>query len=48
MLDLNTATTRGFSNMLVSCWHFMGYDDMGSWGEPLLFNGHTGPLPGLV
>ncbi len=47
-LDFNTAQTRGFSNVLVSCWHFMGYTDVTSWGEPLLFNGRTGPLPGLV
>jgi hypothetical protein len=47
-LDFNAAPTRGFSNLLVSCWHFMGYGDVTSWGEPLLFNSRTGPLPGLV
>jgi len=47
-LDFNAAPTRAFSNMLVSCWHFMGYTDVMDWGDPLLFNGRTGPLPGLV
>lgn len=48
-LDFNAAPKRGFSNLLISCWHFMGYNDVTTWGEPLLMpNGTTGPLPGLV
>jgi hypothetical protein len=48
-LDFNSAPKKGFSNLLISCWHFMGYTDVMSWGDPLLMpNGTTGPLPGLV
>ena len=47
-LDFNTAPKRAFSNMLISCWHFMGYTDVQSWGDPLLLPGGDGPLPGLV
>lgn len=48
MLDFNAAPKKAFSNMLISCWHFMGYSDVTSWGDPLLMPGGTGPLPGLV
>jgi hypothetical protein len=48
MLDFNTAPKRGFSNMLINCWHFMGYTDVDAWGDPLLMPGGSGPLPGLT
>jgi hypothetical protein len=48
MLDFNGGPKRGFSNMLISCWNFMGYSDVTSWGDPLLMPGGTGPLPNLV
>jgi hypothetical protein len=47
-LDFNSASKRGFSNMLLNCWQFMGYSDVTSWGDPLLMPGGAGPLPGLV
>ncbi|MBK7862272.1 MAG: DUF1552 domain-containing protein [Archangiaceae bacterium] len=48
MLDFNSAPKRALSNLLVSCWQFFGYNDVTSWGDPLLMPGGTGPLPGLV
>jgi hypothetical protein len=48
MVDLNSASVRGFSNLLISCWQYMGYTDVTSWGEPLLLPDGTGPLPGLT
>lgn len=48
MLDFTTAPKRGFSNMLISCWNYMGYSDVQSWGDPLLMPGGAGPLPNLV
>jgi len=34
-----------FADMLVSCFHYMGYEDVMSFGDPLLNSG--GPLPNL-
>jgi hypothetical protein len=48
MLDFNSAPKRGFSNMLISCWQYMGYSDVDSWGDPLLLPDGPGPLPGLT
>ncbi len=48
MVDVNAAPVRSFSNMLVSCWQYMGYTDVTTWGDPLLLPGGSGPLPGLV
>jgi hypothetical protein len=48
MLDFNAAPKRAFSNLLISCWQYMGYGDVVSWGDPLLMPGGTGPLPNLV
>jgi hypothetical protein len=47
-LDFNAAPVRGFSNLLISCWQFMGYNDVTTWGDPLLLPNGPGPLPGLV
>lgn len=48
MLDFSNSPKRGFSNMLVSCWQYMGYSDVTAWGEPLLLPDGDGPLPGLT
>jgi hypothetical protein len=48
MLDFSNAPVRGFSNMLISCWQYMGYSDVTTWGEPLLLPNGPGPLPGLT
>src|SRR5205823_1002207 len=32
-LDFNSAGKRGFSNMLLNCWQFMGYRDVTSFGD---------------
>jgi hypothetical protein len=48
MLDFSNAPVRGFSNMLISCWQYMGYTDVTTWGEPLLLPDGPGPLPGLT
>lgn len=47
-LAFSGSQRRGFSNLLISCWHFMGYQDVMTWGDPLLMPNGTGPLPGLV
>jgi hypothetical protein len=47
-LDFVSAPKRGFSNLLISCWHYMGYTDVTTWGDPLLLPGGGGVLPGLV
>jgi hypothetical protein len=48
MIDLNSAPKRSFSNMLISCWQYMGYSDVNTWGDPLLLPGGPGPLANLV
>lgn len=45
-LDLTRQTARGFSDMLVSCFHYMGFEDVQRFGDPRLATG--GPIPGLV
>src|SRR5947209_8812487 len=47
-LDFNAAPKRGFSNMLLNCWQFMGYGNVTSWGDPLLMPRRPGPLAGLT
>jgi hypothetical protein len=45
-LNIATASRRSFSDLLVSCFHFMGFSDVNTFGyEPL---GGGGPLPNLV
>lgn len=46
-LDLSGQSRRAFSNVLVSCFHAMGYSDVTSFGDPRLATG-TGPLSGLT
>jgi hypothetical protein len=36
-----------FSNLLISCWQYMGYN-LTTWGDPLLLPGGDGPMPGLT
>jgi Protein of unknown function (DUF1552) len=48
MLDLKSVAKRSFSNLLVSCWNYMGYSDVVEWGDPLLMPGGSGPLENLV
>lgn len=36
----------GFSEMLVSCFHFMGFEDVDLFGDPRLADG--GPVPGIT
>ena len=48
MLDLNAAPKRSFSNLLISCWQYMGYSDVTTWGDPLLLPGGPGPLANLT
>lgn len=36
----------GFSEMLVSCFHYMGFEDVASFGDPRLAEG--GPVPGIT
>lgn len=36
-----------FSDLLVACFHYMGFDDVTTFGDERLSNG-TGPLPGLI
>lgn len=45
-LNLQSAATRGFSDVLVSCMHYMGYEDVRTFGEPELATG--GPVTGLT
>lgn len=47
-LDLQSVPKRGFSNMLLSCWHYMGYPDVQSWGAPELLPAGGGGIPGLT
>ncbi|MET0793994.1 MAG: DUF1552 domain-containing protein, partial [Polyangiaceae bacterium] len=44
LLDFNN--TQSFADMLVSCFQYMGFSDVTSFGDPLLNTG--GPLPGLT
>ena len=46
-LDLAGQSRRAFSNVLVSCFHAMGYSDVTAFGDPRLASG-TGPLSGLT
>ncbi len=43
LLDFNNK--QSFADMLVSCFQYMGFDDVTSFGDPLLNSG--GPLPNL-
>jgi hypothetical protein len=43
-LDLGNSQRRGFSNALVSCWQYMGFN-RDAWGAPELFAAGTGGLP---
>lgn len=43
---LDFANSQGFSEMLVSCFHYMGFEDVEDFGDPRLFAG--GPLPDLT
>jgi len=43
LIDFQNKAT--FADMLVSCFHYMGYEDVMSFGDPLLNSG--GPLPNL-
>jgi hypothetical protein len=45
-VDLRNAARNGFSDMLVSCFHAMGYTDVTTFGDPRLGSG--GPLAGLT
>jgi Protein of unknown function (DUF1552) len=47
-LDLSGVAKRSFSNLLVSCWNYMGFTDHDAWGAPELFPNGTGPMPGLI
>lgn len=44
LLDFNNQVS--FSDMLVSCFHYMGFEDVATFGDPRLASG--GPLKGLV
>jgi hypothetical protein len=44
LLDFNNKNS--FADMLVSCFQYMGFDDVTSFGDPLLNSG--GPLPNLT
>jgi hypothetical protein len=44
LLDFDNERT--FADMLVSCFHYMGFEDVTSFGDARLNDG--GPLPGLV
>jgi hypothetical protein len=46
-LDLATASNKSFSNLLVSCFHYMGFNDVNTFGYAPLMTG-TGGLPNLV
>ena len=50
MLDLTGKKQRGLSNLLISLWNYMGYNDADTqkWGEPLLMPDGPGPMPNLV
>jgi hypothetical protein len=43
---LDFANKASFADMLVSCFQYMGFTDVTSFGDPLLNSG--GPLPGLT
>ncbi len=43
---LDFRNTMGFSEMLVSCLHYMGFEDVQMFGDPRLANG--GPVPDIV
>jgi hypothetical protein len=43
---LNLRNDTGFSEMLVSCLHYMGFEDVDRFGDPRLANG--GPVPGIT
>lgn len=47
MLDLTNKPKRGLSNLLISLWNFMGYEDVTTWGEPLLMPDGAGAMPNL-
>ena len=47
-LDFTSAPKRSFSNMLISCWNYMGFSDVQSWGATELLPGGGGPLAGLT
>jgi hypothetical protein len=46
-LDVNAKTQRSFSNVLVSCFQYMGFNDVTTFGDPNLMDG-TGGLPNLT
>ncbi|MFO0722997.1 MAG: DUF1552 domain-containing protein [Myxococcota bacterium] len=46
-LDLASASRRGFENVLVSCFHAMGFTDTTSFGDARMSTG-TGELPNLT
>lgn len=48
MIDLASVPKRSMSNVLISAWQFMGFNDVTTWGDPLLLPGGGGPVPGLV
>jgi hypothetical protein len=43
---LDFGNDMGFSEMLVSCMHYMGFEDVERFGDERLAIG--GPVPGLV
>ncbi len=45
-LDFTDNPTNGFADMLVSCFHAMGFTDVNSFGDPRFNSGR--PLPGLT
>ena len=45
-VSLNGQSKNSFSDLLVYCFHWMGFTDVTSWGDPLLSQG--GLPPGLV
>jgi hypothetical protein len=43
---IDFANNASFSDMLVSCFHYMGFEDVDHFGDSRLYTG--GPLPGLT
>lgn len=46
MVNLDFQNKQTFADMLVSCFHCMGYEDVMKFGDDRLNDG--GPLPGLT
>ena len=47
-LDVTATPKRAFSNLLVSCFQYMGMTDVQSFGSPLLAPNGTGVFPNLA